>query len=344
MFTSFLAICLFSTLPAQSYEQHSLEWPTKIHKSKHTFGGLIHQFQKFQNVYFHEGLDIITPLRQSVHAPVDGVVDAGYYSYETLINGQTQKTYLSLRDISPEDHEPKLWGERYFEVSLTDKMGNRFELHHIDRESLPMELVDAVYSARSVPAKTFLGFAIEWPEKVQGSDYHHIHYNILDAEGVYKNPFWHSKEVEDNIPPHVQNVYAAVAQTCASNGLRQLKELSQVTSQDEITHLVLQAHDFINTQSFPQSPTRITAQFANHSAFEFDYSEALFNNDLNSFAIHELYVGRFCIGAVDFPFVLKGSENFKFYIQIPVPKSFKGHASIEVSDFSNNTTNIEVEL
>jgi len=345
MFTKLAAflICAIA-FQGHAYDKHSINWPTPMSPHENHIGPILHQFQKFSDSYFHEGVDILTSQNQNVFSPVSGVVDAGYYSYKTLSNGLSEKTYLSLRDIDRADTEPKLWGERYFEVSVTDNNQLRFEFHHIKRESLSADLIEKIYTASQVAAGDILGKVVEWPEKVRGVEYNHIHYSILNTEGIYLNPFWYSTQVPDETPPTVTSVYASVSQRCPANGLRQLKELSQLSSLDEVTHLVLQTQDYLGKSPFPQPPTKLTAVFEDGFKYTFDYSEALFTNPLNSYTLDQIYVGKFCIGAPDFPFVIPGSESFKFYIQIPVPKDFHGKIDVLISDFSNNTTELKVEL
>ena len=345
MFTKLAAfiICTIA-LPGHAYDKHSIDWPTPMSPRGNKIGPILHQFQKFSDSYFHEGVDILTPQNQNIFSPVSGVVDAGYYSYKTLSSGLSEKTYLSIRDIDRTDTEPKLWGERYFEVSVTDNDQIRFEFHHIKRESLSADLLEKIYTTSRVSVAEALGKVVDWPEKVRGLDYNHIHYSILNSEGVYLNPFWYSARVPDETPPSVSSVYASVSQRCPANGLRQLKELSQLSSLDEVTHLVLQAQDYMGESPFPQPPTKLKAVFDNGFKHSFDYSEALFTNPFNSYDLDQIYVGKFCIGAPDFPFVIPGSESFKFYIQIPVPNNFHGKVEVQISDFSNNSTSLKVEL
>jgi len=345
MFIKFVAILTTAVLfQSHAYDKHSLEWPAPISSNENKIGPILHQYQSFGEVYFHEGVDILVPADQNIFTPVGGLIDAGYYAYKTLSNGLSQKTYLSIRNINREDKEPKLWGERYFEVSVTDADGLRFEIHHINRNSLNNELLNLIYTNASVPLGFNIGSVIEWPTKVRGVDYSHIHYSILNSLGQHLNPFWHSTKIPDSVPPTVSTVYASVAQACPANGLRQLKSISQLTEFDEVTHLVFQSHDLLGENSFPHPPTSLKATFENGFEYSFDYSTALFTNPLNSFNLDELYVGKFCIGAPDFPFVIPGSENFKFYVQIPVPKKFHGTVEVLISDFSKNTTELQVEL
>ena len=154
---------------------------------------------------------------------------------------------------------------------------NRFESHHIRRESLPQQLIEAIQNKALVPAKTEIGTIVDFDAEVNGVTYNHIHYSILDKDGIHQNPMWFSKPVSDSQAPKIKAVYALLNTRCRANGLPKFKELSQLDPSDEITHLILQAEDFIDNNSLANSPTKLHIEFEDGSDFDFDFSRALFN-------------------------------------------------------------------
>ncbi len=205
---------------SEHYFENELKWPTHLSDSKYKIGPILHQYQKFpgSSHYFHEGVDFLGEPFQKVFTPVSGVIDGGYYSYTSKDNGASEKTYISLKDIPRDDKEPKLWGKHYFEISITDEFGNRFEFHHIDRTTLPLNILKSIYDGSVVIQDMQIGNIIPWPNKVLGADYNHIHYSVLSEQGEQLNPFWFSKKIPDTTEPEASLAYFQLKEPCPETG------------------------------------------------------------------------------------------------------------------------------
>ncbi|MGH1467323.1 MAG: hypothetical protein ACRBBP_00370 [Bdellovibrionales bacterium] len=330
---------------SEHYFENELEWPTHLSESKYKIGPILHQYQKFptSSHYFHDGVDFLGSPFQKVFTPITGTIDAGYYSYLDNPDGSAEKTYLSLRDIPKEDKEPKLWGKNYFEISITDEFGNRFEFHHIDRDSLPLNILESVYNNSIVFQDMQIGNIIPWPNKVLGADYSHIHYNIISKHGERLNPFWFSKKIPDTTPPKTSTVYFQLEEPCPETGRVNHYSTSKLFEEDKPTHIVLKTTDLITGNHFPHPPTKIHTTFSNGETHLLDFTYSMLTSGL-SHDIRDVYVDMLCIGPKEAPFILKASKSFNFYMKIPLPENFSGSASISVFDYAKNETNILVNV
>lgn len=341
----FLLLSLSAFGESQDYERNSLQWPTALSESEFKLGPNLHQYQKFPGLdeYFHEGVDVVGEPFQKIYAPVSGYIDAGYYAYETLPDGSSKKSYISINDFEGKNPGPEYWGPKYFEVSITDVHGNRFEIHHVDRRILPLEIRRAVKENAFILQGVLVGNITPWPNKVLGADYNHIHYSVLSPEGVQLNPYWFSQKIKDTTPPKVSTVYYQLKRSCPESGRVMHHFVSSLKPGDRPTHIIIKAKDLIDENHFPQAPTKISAQFSNGESYkqDFSYSMMVESQHVN---IHDLYTDKICLGPKSDVFILKASDNFDFSFKVPLPENFSGTASITFSDFSGNETNTLVNV
>ncbi len=180
------------TLPSP----HSLPWPTIFQDATHTIGNAMVEFQPFGEPYFHGGCDLRTQAGAELRAPVGGKLEAGHYSYATNTDGSLEKFWKPW---------PETGDSTYFEVAVVSSDGTRFELHHVDRDTLPAGIVRMLNSGGgTVAAGTLLGHVISWP----GGDYHHTHYNIVLPSGTRINPEYASPLLADTLAPELLGLFA----------------------------------------------------------------------------------------------------------------------------------------
>lgn len=342
----FLLISQISFAVSSDYSENSLNWPVDLRDNEYKVGPILHQYQNFpaSDHYFHEGVDLLGAPYQDVFTPVSGTIDAGYYSYVSAKDGTSIKTYISLRDIDPKDRDPKLWGANYFEISITDIFGNRFEFHHIDRLSLPLNIFHAVKNSEFIHEGMKIGNIIPWPLKVLGTDYSHIHYSIISKDGTTQlNPLWFSKKIKDTKAPEILETLFQLKAACPKTGRVKHFSVTRLSELDDPTHIIIRTKDFLGENHFPHPPTLIKTEFSDGSYHFLDFRYSMLFNQEHA-NINNVYVEELCYGDPSYPFFLKASETFDFYMKIPIPENFSGSASIIVSDYAGNETNTLVNI
>lgn len=179
---------------------HALPWPTDFQDAAHTVANSMAQYQPFDDpAYFHGGCDLRTKAGAETRAPIAGKLEAGHYGYVTNADGSMTKYWKPW---------PEHGDEIYFEVAVVGDDGTRYELHHINRSTLPAAIVKMLNAGGGrVEAGTPLGYVIYWP----GGDYHHTHYNIVLPSGVRVNPEFASPLVPDALAPEILNAFAVAA-------------------------------------------------------------------------------------------------------------------------------------
>ena len=128
---------------------------------------------------FHHGVDLQAPAGTKVYAPVGGTIAVGYY-YPRY---RTPYTYM---------------------VSITAKDGYRWELHHVDPDSIPQSVRDLAASGGTAPqgmqlAAIYDASALGIPP--------HLHVDVIDPQGVYHNGLAFFPALADDRPPTIRGVY-----------------------------------------------------------------------------------------------------------------------------------------
>jgi hypothetical protein len=153
-----------------------LKWPFELPYAKSRIGNNFVQFQPYDKPGYHMGDDMLLEPGSWALAPVDGLVEAGHYAYTDLPNGDRIKQWIAW---------PGTGDDNYFEVAVIDSNGTRFELHHVDRRSMPNEVIAALKKSGSVKAGQRLGKVVPWPTRFH---YVHVHLNVFSSMGVAINP------------------------------------------------------------------------------------------------------------------------------------------------------------
>jgi hypothetical protein len=192
------------TLPSRTLEApeipvaHSLPWPVNFQDKAHSVANAMAEFQPYGDPYFHGGCDLRVNAGADVMAPVSGKLEAGHYSYDTNADGSLKKYWKPW---------PESGDATYFEVAVVADDGIRYEFHHVNRSTLPNDVVAILnHGGGRVEKGMVLGHAIRWPDGV----YHHIHYNVVLPDGTRVNPEYVSPLVADQTPPEVKVSYAVM--------------------------------------------------------------------------------------------------------------------------------------
>lgn len=176
---------------------HEKELPTKADKlATATFRGqrnhpwpfpllsIGHNMQSFQNYggspYWHDGLDIRSRVDQPMYASAGGKV------------------------VNVENYQPG--NPMYWEVAILDEEGFVWKYHHVDRKSIPEEILRAYKTGGSVPAGAFIGNVVRWPVTTFGEVYHHLHLLVVAKDGQYINPFLMMEPLADTSAPVIRKI------------------------------------------------------------------------------------------------------------------------------------------
>lgn len=136
------------------------------------------QFYSEESIGFHHGLDLRAESGTEVYAPVSGLVGTRYYFW------------------IENDYTYEIWIE-------TDE-GVHYEIHHIDKSTIPQEIEDLASGGGSVEQGAFLGNVFHGPDMGVES---HIHINVPTADEWYQNPLTYLPGVPDGIAPTLNRVY-----------------------------------------------------------------------------------------------------------------------------------------
>jgi len=169
---------------------------------------------------FHHGLDLFAPAGTEVYAPISGLVETRYYFW--MENDYT------------------------YEISIETDEGVRYEIHHIDKSTIPQEIEDLAAASGTVEQGAFLGNVYDGAQMGVES---HIHFNVPDADIVYQNPLAFLPDLPDSIAPSLNRVYFVGAGT---DGLVEVDDCV-IEPDVERCELVLDAHDGIDGSSWDQS-------------------------------------------------------------------------------------------
>ncbi len=332
-----LFTCVYAFLN-QVFASELLDWPVKLNNESHQFGANLSQFVEIGSKYFHAGQDIVASAGSEVITPVSGRIEAGYYEYRDLPTGHSEKIFYPLLETM-NDLVLQTRLRTFFEVAIIDDEGRRFEFHHIDAVKMTMDIRGAIITNKRIEAGTVVGHVVSRELNQFGILYDHIHYNVIDKNGKYLNPFALSSEVKDEIPPKIKGVFYKEENTLAKCKLHNGEFLKSVKENTEILnpeYLVFEAEDYLSNNKIAQAVTIIDISYDQGDVpnLTYDFSKGL---ELD-FDIREIYYGKFCIGDPAYPLNLKGSVNTKFYYKVPLPLAYDGGVTVSVYDFKGNKT------
>jgi hypothetical protein len=237
-----------------------LPWPVRFQDEGHTIAQSFVQFQDYgSGAYFHGGCDLRTLANAPVVAPVNGVLEGGYYSYSSNPDGSTTKYWKAWK-------ESELHDDLYFELALTTDDGYRFELHHVDPMHLPPSTVAALNHG-NIKIKKGIRIATVHP---WDSDYHHVHYNVIAPDGHIINPEAHSVLVTDTLAPEILGVF----------GLNLQSQYLHLTGDQSIAipllkEIVVVTRERKNFSRYYQTPPYVALTFDSGESVAWDFRQML---------------------------------------------------------------------
>ncbi len=173
-------------------------WPFQPFGQASPVGHVSHSYQKYGGqAYFHHGIDIRANAGTNIYASSGGKV----VNIENYIPGNSL----------------------YWEVAIRDEQGFLWQYHHVERNSIPNQVCDAYKNGGSIATGAIIGKVVYWPAKSYGTNFHHIHLNVLDGNGKFINPFQFLVAPADMIAPTIDEIYFTEdegSQTIAKNALR----------------------------------------------------------------------------------------------------------------------------
>lgn len=95
-------------------------------------------------------------------------------------------------------------GPLYWEIAILDTEGFLWQYHHVLRESMPAEIIDAYNRRTAIPDGARLGTVYPWPQNAFGERYNHVHVNVIGAGKVYLNPLRFLEPIADKIEPEIK--------------------------------------------------------------------------------------------------------------------------------------------
>ena len=308
---------------------HALDWPFERPYGRGFLGNNFIQHQPYEDVVnggYHGGNDMVLEKNSWVLAPISGVLEAGHYTYVDFDNGGREKFWKPY---------PEHGSASSFEIAVTDANGLRYELHHIERESMPQEILDCLKIKPCLVQKGVrVGTVYTWSTFFH---YHHVHVNIIDQNtGLWWNPEYFFKLLQDDIAPDVKVL--AVDKTGQNFWL----ESGQIID-SAIEKFVVIGVDKKNDSHFDQMPIHIRISFEHGGQFEYDYRTNL-GNDFNNFPdISDIYPKRVLLpNGRSARQTMRSSyypldANYLMNLSIPSNRG-NGNFTIEVGDMAGNTT------
>ncbi len=309
-----------------AWAPHSLNWPVSFQNPLDPIGNDMVEYQPYDGGYFHGGLDLLSPFGSHVRAPVAGRIEAGHYAYTPQSNGSLEKMWKPW---------PQSGNPTYFEVAIITDEGFRFEFHHVDRNTLPPAIVEKLNKGRSsrVEVGEVLGDVLEWEIR----DYHHIHYNIIDPNGVTRvNPQYLSPEIADSIAPEV----IAMAYKSKKNNIwMEFKNFQRLNDAEEIQVV---CKDQKIREGFEHPPVSSELVFQNGKKTSWNFKRSL--EDENS-----MWPELWNFYARSLNLFSKNYETWgdyghgEFIVRLKVPEKAEGPFKIKLIDDASNETLIEGE-
>lgn len=130
--------------------------------------------------YWHDGLDIRSQIDQPIYAATGGKV-------------------VNIENYVPGD-------ELYWEVAIQDQAGFVWKYHHVDRETIPAQVLEAYKNKKSLPSGVLIGNVVRWPITTFGEVYHHLHLIVVAKDGKYINPFLMMEPLADTKAPVISKI------------------------------------------------------------------------------------------------------------------------------------------
>lgn len=302
--------------------EHSLSWPVEFENRENTMGNSMIQYQPYGAPYFHGGCDLRVVAQAEVHTPVSGKLEAGHYSYTKNDDGSLNKLWKPW---------PKTGESLYFEVSVIDANGIRYEFHHVDRSTLPKEIVDKLNTGETnVEKGDLIGRAVRWPSL----GYNHIHYNIILPNGTRVNPEYVSTLIEDHTGPRAK-LFA-----------KRMNIYEEVQNEDSIAttnEFAVYTSDIKDDNTYEQPPVTVSLKLNEKLEFQWDFKKFLLHE--NKFPnLWSYLISNIRISNNRSLFTSGGYGIGKSIIRIPLPTNAQGKFQVELKDNAENITTLSGNL
>jgi hypothetical protein len=316
------------------YKRTKIAWPFELPYNEGFMGNNFAQYQPYEIPGYHGGSDMVLERDSWIYAPVSGILEAGHYAYTDNPDGRRIKHWKPW----PASGDPS-----YFEIAVIDDQGNRFELHHVDKASLPSDIIEKLNSGRAqVTAGTKVGRVVRWTTPFH---YDHVHVNIHDHEGQWFNPEYFFENLPDTIKPECQ--FLLVYKNGKSEWLQNVMRSRLNPEPDEISHFAIIASDKKNNNKFSQVPTYFEVSFQEGEKFFWDFNKNLTSSNSNFADIRNVY-----LKSVKLP----NGQNFrqpsgyypngvKFAVQLPLPMNTgSGKYFLKAQDHAGNFCEYQSQL
>lgn len=296
---------------------HSLSWPVQFQDAEHSIGNSMVEFQPFGAPYYHGGCDLRTKAGEDIHATVSGRIEGGHYGYDTNPDGSMTKYWIAW---------PQQGDETYFEIAVITDDGTRYENHHVDRSTLPADIVAMLNAGGGrVEAGHLLGHVLYWPD----GDYHHTHYNIVLPSGVRVNPEYASTLLPDSKAPEILGLFSVAGGQAADFGDGQIRGTP--------TEFVVDVVDHQDGNVYDHPPVLARLHFASGSETVWDFRATL-TGPTGAFPPLWDFFLRDLRGPDGNRQTEGGYGTGHSLIRLAVPKGASGDFVIELADIAGNMT------
>ncbi len=306
--------------------KNGLPWPVTFIDSRHTIGNSAPEYQNYgSEAYYHSGADLrVSPAREVV-APVSGFLQGFYYTYTTDVTGQDKKYTKPYSEGGD---------SLYFEINIQTDQGYQLELHHVNPENLPKNIVELIVRGGGrIEAGEVVGFTAIWPMSRAGTRYDHIHYNIKTPAGVSMNPEYFSHALEDRTAPVIKNIYAVYKD-------KTVEVLNQKLT-DTPLEIIVSAFDMKGENIYPLPPVLTEAAWDGKKSF-WDFTKYILNKDGGFPDIREVYARNVRLSSGKTVTTRGDYNNTIFLFRLKTPAGAGGPVTITVKDASDNTTQVQL--
>jgi len=299
---------------------HALAWPVRFQDAAHTLGNVMAQFQPFGDPYYHGGDDLRVDAGADILAPVEGKLEAGHYSYAAHPDGSLEKFWKAW----PEDGDPT-----YFEVAVTADDGIRYEFHHVDRGTLPAEIVAKLDAGGGRAAKgELLGHAIEFPL----AGYNHVHYNVVLPNGTRVNPEYASALLPDHLAPTILHAFAVSPSGDA-------RDFGGGTVAAPVAEFVLHVVDKQDDNVYEHPPAYALLRFDSGAQTLWDFRQTLTGASGAFPPLWDFFLESISTPAGSFA-TEGGYGTGASLVRLKVPDGARGGFTIEVGDVAGNAATL----
>ncbi len=304
-----------------NYRANQLAWPFE-HPFKDGFiGNNSAQYQPYETPAYHGGSDMVLENDSWMYAPVSGLLEAGHYAYTDNPDGSKIKHWKAW---------PQTGSATYFEVAVIDSNGNRFELHHVDRSTLPQDIIEGLNKGNfKVQAGVKVGRVLGWSTPFH---YDHVHVNVIDQEGTWYNPEHFFQLLPDTISPKCR-----VMAMYKNNKTAWVEPGFKISS--DIANFIAVVSDQKLNNDFSQVPQYFELKFQEGGLFFWDFRKTLTSSDASFADFRQVYAGATKLPTGQ---TMRQPGDFyprgvQFMVKLPIPTNTgNGSFQILVQDMAGN--------